>query len=218
MTRDLPPSASVASARDGVKLHAPSAERNVSAITDMLLQNAPDAGNVLEIASGTGQHIVTFAAALPHLHWQPTEIDAARRASIDAYVTEAGLQNIAPAQDLNATRAGWGAAQQPKALILLSNLLHLISTPEARILIDEAAHALQPGGKLILYGPYARDGVLTSAGDQRFDAELRSADPAIGYKDTRDLAVWLQAAGLSAPIAQDMPANNLAMIAQKGPA
>ncbi len=217
MTHNLPPNASVTTPNEGVKLHAPSAERNAGAITEMLVQHAPARGQALEIASGTGQHIVTFAAVLPHVDWQPTEIDSARRASIDAYVHEAGLQNIAPTQDLNATQTGWGAAQGPYDLICLSNLLHLISTPETETLIEEAAQALHPTGKLILYGPFARDGQLTSEGDQRFDAQLRGADPAIGYKDTRDMAQWLQRAGLGALILQDMPANNLAVIATREP-
>lgn len=215
MTRALPPSTSIAHIQEGAKLHAPSAERNAAPLCEMLTRYAPTDGSALEIASGTGQHVIKFAPAMPNLHWHPTEIDADRRASIDAYVTEAGLTNIAPATALYATTQGWGTATTPKNLICLANLLHLISTPETQILISEAALALALSGTLILYGPFKRDGVLTSEGDARFDAELRAADPAIGYKDTLDIAGWLSDAGLTYIATDTMPANNLAFIARK---
>lgn len=215
MSRSLPPSASVVTAQSGAKLHAPSAARNVEALTEMLRQHAPASGQALEIASGTGQHVAAYAAALPHLRWQPSEIEHARRASIDAYVAEAGVQNVAPAIDLNATQAGWAATIPQQDLILLSNLLHLIRAAEAEVLISQAAQALNADGVLVLYGPYTRDGVLVSEGDRRFDAELRAADALIGYKDTADVTGWITSAGLTPPLMHEMPANNLALIARK---
>jgi len=218
MSRALPTSASIAEAGSGGKLHAPSAARNVAALTQMLQGAAPLQGKGLELASGTGQHIVAYAQAMPAIHWQPTEVDATRRASIDAYVAEAALPNVAPAAAINATAPGWSDNHRGQDLILLSNLLHLISASETQTLITEAARALNAEGTLILYGPFARDGVLTSDGDKRFDADLRGADPEIGYKDTADMARWLQGAGLSAPIQHAMPANNLTLISRKGTA
>lgn len=215
MSGALPPSASVATPVEGVKLFAPSAERNAQTLCDLLRANAPQSGRALEIASGTGQHIARFAAALPDLHWQPSDIDPARLKSIDAYVQDATCPNVAPAVLLNAAQPGWGTAHQGLSLIVLINLLHLILEPDARTILTEAAQALAPDGTLILYGPFARDGKLTSAGDARFDAELRGADPAIGYKDTRDIMLWLRAAGLNVKAPCDMPANNLAFIARK---
>jgi hypothetical protein len=215
MTRALPPSASIAEAQEGAKLHAPSAARNVDALCEALQSHAPASGQALEIASGTGQHVIAFATALPHLHWYPTEIDSQRRASIDAYAAEAGLTNVAPAALLNATSQGWGKQITPKSLITLANLLHLISELETVALIREAAQALEADGTLILYGPFKRDGLLTSDGDAEFDAELRAADPAIGYKDTLDIIAWLGDAGLTAVKIDPMPANNLAFIARK---
>jgi hypothetical protein len=205
----------VAHVQDGAKLNAPSAERNAEPLTKVLLSVAPRRGKALELASGTGQHVIAFAVALPDLKWQPTEIDPISRASIDAYVQDAGLANVAPAKDLNATAHGWAQAYQWQDLILLSNLLHLISTPETQTLLTQVAQALSPGGVLILYGPFIRDGELTSDGDRQFDADLRAADPAIGYKDTTDIARWLTDAGLTAPVHHAMPANNLALIATK---
>lgn len=215
MSRALPPTASVAEAREGAKLHAPAAARNAEAICEVLQQVAPAKGKALEIASGTGQHVVTFAAVLPEVTWQPTDIDAERLRSIDAYVAEAGLSNIAPAQHLDAAAPGWAAHQGPLDLIVLINLLHLISAQDVQTIIDEAAQSLGPGGTLFLYGPFARDGALTSEGDQRFDAQLRAADPEIGYKDTRDMLRWLAGAGLHPEPPREMPANNLALVARR---
>lgn len=215
MTRKLPSTASVAIAQDGAKLHAPAAARNALALSDLLVNHAPKAGRALEIASGTGQHIVEFATALPELHWQPTDIEAERLASIDAHVAEAGLANVAHAAHLNAAEAGWHDTSAPLDLIVLVNLLHLISEAEVRTVITEAALALGSQGVLVLYGPFKRDGRLTSEGDVRFDDQLRTADPAIGYKDTLDMGRWLGDAGMTAVQTIEMPANNLAFVARK---
>ena len=211
----LPPSASVVAPQDGEKLHAPAATRNADHICALLQDHAPKAGHALELASGTGQHIVRFAADLPALHWHPSEIDPVRRASIDAYAAEAALPNIAPALPLDATAPGWGARAHPMDLVVLINLLHLITIAAAHTLITEVGRALGPDGVLMLYGPFRRQGVLTSDGDARFDAELRAADPAIGYKDDLEIAAWLRDAGVVALQIVEMPANNLAFIARK---
>ena len=126
-----------------------------------------------------------------------------------------GAMLHAPAAPLDATAAGWHKLLPPQDLIFLANLLHLIPTEAAQILITEAALALAAGGTLVLYGPFRREGVLTSDGDAKFDAELRTADPAIGYKDTVDITRWLSDAALSPIDRIDMPANNLAFIARK---
>ncbi len=215
MSRNLPPTANVAQQQDGAKLHAPAAERNADALCTLIRAHAPKTGRALEIASGTGQHIIAFAAALPDLNWQPSDVASNRLNSINAYVAEAGLNNIAPAVALDATTSGWSRDHLPKDLIILINLLHLISTCEAQTVIAEAAQTLAPHGTLIMYGPFARDGQLTSAGDIEFDAQLRGADPDIGYKDTTDMTLWLQRAHLSEITMHEMPANNLAFVAGK---
>ncbi|QFT58896.1 Methyltransferase domain protein [Sulfitobacter sp. THAF37] len=215
MSRKLPPTASVADQRENGKLFAPAAARNADAICTVLADHAPATGRALEIASGTGQHVVAFARALPDLRWHPTEIDPARRASIDAHAAEAALPNIAPAQQLDATEPGWAARWPPVDLVVLVNLLHLVSEPEARHILDGVASALVPGGVFVLYGPFRRSGTLTSDGDRRFDAELRSADPLIGYKDDLAVADWLRNSGLEPGGVIEMPANNLALVARK---
>lgn len=213
--RDIPLIASFAQPDADGRLFAPSADRNVGPLGDLLFELAPLDGTALELASGTGQHVATFAARLPGLHWQPTEIDPDRRASIDAYLAGAGLPNTAPALSLDATVEGWGAAHTGHSLVLLSNLLHLISAPEAEILISEAAKALAPGGLFVVYGPFMRAGELTSEGDRTFHASLTAQDPEIGYKDDFDTMDMMQAAGLEMAQVMEMPANNLALVARK---
>ncbi|MEY8839022.1 DUF938 domain-containing protein, partial [Cribrihabitans sp. XS_ASV171] len=142
-----------------------------------------------------------------------TEPDADRRASIDAWAE--GLENVAPAVALDAVRAGWSAEHAGQDLIVLVNLLHLISTPETETLIAEAAQALATGGRLVVYGPFLRAGELTSEGDARFDATLRSQDPEIGYKDDFDVMDLMQGAGLEMVLVVEMPANNLALVAER---
>lgn len=212
MTPKLPPSASVATARSDGKLHAPSAERNAGALTDLLAQIAPPSGAALEIASGTGQHITGFARALPKLMWTPSEVSAERIASIDAYRSEAQLPNLRAPIRLDACASGWSQCAEQYDLILAVNLLHLISTSAAKVLITETASALSPGGTLMIYGPFLRDNQTTSDGDARFHADLQSADPAIGYKDRDAVLGWGQNAGLARAQCIDMPANNLALI------
>lgn len=212
---NLPDSAAIANATEGGKLVAPSAARNADAICAVLADIAPAQGRALELASGTGQHAVALARALPGLAWQPSEIDPARRTSIDVYVAEANLPNLAPAIALDATAPGWGAAQSGQDLVVVVNLLHLVSDAEARVLILEAAQALAPGGMLALYGPFLRDGEATSEGDARFHASLRAQDPEIGYKDDWDVIDWLQGAWLDMAHAVEMPANNLLLAARK---
>ncbi|MFT7596368.1 MAG: hypothetical protein ACI8R4_003703 [Paracoccaceae bacterium] len=215
MSRPLPETASIAHNGEDAKLVAPSAARNVGPICDLLERIAPATGTALELASGTGQHVIAYAAHFPGLQWQPTEIDSDRRASIDSYVAAAGLGNIAAALNLNAATPGWGARHGGQALILLSNLLHLISGREAQVLIAEAAIALAPGGTFVIYGPFMRGGELTSDGDARFHASLIIHDPEIGYKDDFDTMDLLQGGGLDMVDVIEMPANNLALIAQK---
>lgn len=214
---DLPRTevASLAHKGDGAKLIAPSAARNMVPIADLVERMAPATGTALEIASGTGQHIVEFAQRLPGLHWQPTELAAERRASIDAYVAEAGLTNLSPARPLNAADAGWAAQLGGRDLIVLINLLHLISTEDADAILGELARALAPSGRVILYGPFMRDGALTSDGDARFHASIKAGDPSAGYKDDIWIRDRLMARGLSLLDVIEMPANNLAFVAEK---
>ncbi|MEX5728304.1 SAM-dependent methyltransferase [Rhodovulum iodosum] len=211
----LPDTASAAEPREGGRLHAPSARRNAAAICAAIAEHAPETGRALEIASGTGEHAAAIAACKPGLTWQPTDVDPARLASIDAWAADAGCGNLAPARLLDATEAGWGAAEDPWDLIFASNILHLVSDAEAETLIAEAARALAPGGLLMIYGPFRRPGGFASSGDEAFHASLTAQDPEIGYKSTGDVAAWCARAELVHEAELPMPANNLTHLARK---
>ncbi|MCX7567351.1 DUF938 domain-containing protein [Sulfitobacter sp. F26169L] len=213
MTR-LPPSASIAHKGDGPKLCAPSAIRNTPAIVACLDSVAPQSGRALEIASGTGQHITALAAAIPGLHWHPSEIAQDRIDSINAYAQDASLDNLHPARLLDATTPDWAATHTPYDLIYLGNLLHLITDEAASAVLIETAKAITPAGVFVIYGPFRRAGQLISDADAVFDSELRAADPDIGYKDDGWVIQMLTQAGLGDTVTSDMPANNLAFIAR----
>lgn len=217
MSNVLPPSASVAMGTGNGKLSAPSALRNTPVIVELLQEHAPAKGRALEIASGTGQHITALASAITHIDWHPSEIASERITSIDAYADQAKLDNLHPAQLLDATMQGWTANHTPYDLIYLGNLLHLISMDAATAVLSQAVKALTNEGTFVIYGPFKRAGILTSTGDVKFDAELRGADPTIGYKDDRWIKQMLTGAGLHATLVRDMPANNLAFIAKREP-
>lgn len=206
----LPDSAAIATG-DGRRV-APSAERNAEAIEAVLRRIAPPSGRVLEIASGTGQHIARFAAAFPALDWQPSDANPEALVSIRAWVAAAGLANLRPTLMLDAGAPGWTAGPGGYALVQVVNLLHLISAAEAAAVLRGIAGALVPGGTALIYGPFRRDGQLTSAGDARFDASLRAQDPAIGYKDDGWVVTQAAAAGLALAERIEMPANNLAFV------
>ena len=196
-------------------LHTPAAARNAEAIRNLLKSHATSPGRALELASGTGQHVVELARALPHLHWQPSEVDEKRAAAIDARVLRADLSNLSKVRRVDATAPGWGKENTGQTLILLVNLLHLISDDEAKVLITEASVTLEHGGLFVIYGPFKRAGKLTSEGDADFHAMLRAQDSAVGYKDDTWIVELLQGAGLDMVDTVEMPANNLALIARK---
>ncbi|MEM6482851.1 MAG: DUF938 domain-containing protein [Pseudomonadota bacterium] len=206
---DLPPNVSCAVSGDDGRLHAPAAERNAQAISSVLQSYAPATGRALELASGTGQHVARFARDLPGLIWQPTEVDTMRLESIEAWRAGAGCDNLLPPDILDATQPGWGSRAATFDLILVVNLLHLITIAQAETIVSEAAQALQTDGVLLIYGPFLREGEAKSAGDRAFDAQLRAANPEIGYKDCGDIMRCMQEAGLDELEQIEMPANNL---------
>ncbi len=212
----LPDSAGLARRRADARRSAPSAARNRAPILDAVARFAPARGRALELASGTGEHMVALARRLPGLEWQPSDVDPEQRASIRAWLAHAGLSDsVNPPIHLDATAPGWGARLAPRALILLINLLHLISAPEAETLIAEAARALAPGGVFLIYGPFLRGTEFASEGDRRFHESLRAQDPEIGYKPVEWVRDAQCAAGLHPLPPVDMPANNLILPARK---
>ncbi len=194
------------------RLSAPSADRNIDAILDVLDLNAPKRGRALELASGTGQHIARFATAMRDMEWHPSDADIRRLGSIEAWRRHVGAANLNAPLHFDATSLPWPSESGHFNLIVLINLLHLISEAEAENLLRGVSTALRPGGTFLLYGPFRRAGRLTSPGDEAFHAHLQAQDPTIGYKD--DIWVRTRAAehGLGVWQVAKMPANNVAFV------
>jgi len=211
----LPETASVANSKGDARLFAPSAERNSTPIVNLINQIAPKSGVALEIASGTGQHIVKLALSLPNLSWSPSEVDEERIKSISAWIKAENLSNIKPPLHLDATETGWSKSLPQSDFILLVNLLHLISWNETEILISEISKALKTEGIALIYGPFMRNGELTSEGDRNFHVSLTQTDPDIGYKNDLDMQTLFSNSGLSFLERVEMPANNLAFVLKK---
>lgn len=194
---------------DPARLSAPAALRNAEHILNELQRLAPSQGRALELASGTGEHAIRLATALPGLIWQPTDVSPERLASIAAWRASVSCANLLVPRYLDAGTPGWGEAEGPVDLILVVNLLHLIPQASVETALRECAGALAPGGIACIYGPFLRNGVATSDGDAAFDARLRAEDANMGLRDVADIASLLLWAGLSHVDTVEMPANNL---------
>jgi len=192
------------------RLHAPATLRNRAAIAAVLARWLPSAGTVLEIASGTGEHALHFAAALPALVWQPSDPDAAHRRSIEAYRRTEGTANLRPPLDLDVTAPDWPLTQ-PVEAVVCCNMIHIAPWAAAEGLVAGAGRHLKPGGGLFLYGPFRRDGQHTAPSNAAFDVSLRAQDPAWGVRDLEAVAALAMAAGFAPPLVEAMPANNLSL-------
>ncbi len=189
------------------------AERNKAPILEVLGRVLPPSGTVLEVASGTGQHVVHFGAGLPGLRWLPSEYEATRRASLAACVAAAGLGNVAAPLALDASRLPW-PVDSPVDAVLAINLIHIAPWTVAEALVAGAARHLRPRSSsvLVLYGPYRRGGGHTAESNAAFDAKLRAEDPAWGVRDLETVAALAASHGFGAPEVLEMPANNLTVV------
>ena len=211
----LPHTASVAVSQGDGRLFAPSAGRNSAPIVNLIKRIAPEPGNALEIASGTGQHIVQLALSLPNIIWSPSDVEGERLKSISAWVESENLLNIKPPMYLDATETGWAKSLPKSNFILLVNLLHLISWDETETLISELSIALKTKGIALVYGPFMRNGQLISEGDKNFHTSLIQTDPDIGYKNDLEMLTLFSNSGLVHLETVEMPANNAAFVLQK---
>ena len=211
----LPDTASVVNSKDGERLFSASAERNSAPIINVVKRIAPNSGEALEIASGTGQHIAKLAFSLPNLSWSPSEVEPERLKSINAWVEKENLLNIKTPIHLDATEPGWAESLPQYDFILLVNLLHLISWNETKTLIGELSKSLKKNGITFIYGPFLRNGQLTSEGDKSFHNSLIQTDPDIGYKNDSDMLTLFANSSLSLLETVVMPANNLGFVLQK---
>ena len=191
----------------------PAAARNRDPILAVLRPRLPAAGLVLEVASGSGEHALHLAAALPALTFQPSDPDPGARASIDAWAAEAGLANIRPAVALDAAAPDWPVAAADAVVCI--NMIHIAPWAACEGLVHGAARILPAGAPLILYGPYRRGGAHTAPSNAAFDADLRARDPAWGVRDLEAVADLAAAQGFGPPEAVEMPANNLTVIVRR---
>jgi SAM-dependent methyltransferase len=195
------------------RLHAPATLRNRQPILEVLGPHLPRSGLILEVASGSGEHVVHFARAYPHLGFQPSDPDAGHRASTDAWAAALGLANVRPAIALDAAAEAWPV--ETADAVLAINMIHIAPWAAAVGLMRGAARVLPPGGVLYLYGAYKRDGQHTAPSNEAFDASLRAQDPAWGVRDLEAIVAVAGAHGFPAPIVEQMPANNLSLVFRK---
>ncbi|WP_343712679.1 DUF938 domain-containing protein [Inquilinus sp.] len=189
---------------------APSAARNRDPILAVLRRVLPPAGTVLEIASGTGEHGVHFAQALPGLTFQPSDPNPDARLSIAAWVADSGLANLRPPLELDVTSPAWPVTAADAVLCI--NMIHISPWASTEGLMRGAASILPPGAPLYLYGPYRRTGVATAPSNEAFDRDLRQRNPAWGLRELEAIAAVAAAAGFSSPEVTEMPANNLSVV------
>jgi len=192
---------------------APSAERNKQPILEVLTRVLPASGLVLEIGSGTGQHVAHFARALPKLTFQPSEMNAAMHTSIAAWIRHEKLSNVRGPIAFDVSLTPWPVrAADAMACI---NVIH-ISPWEATLgLMRGAGQILPPGGVLVTYGPYRRGGAHTAPSNEAFDASLKARDPSWGVRDLEEVAAVAEASGMILEETVQMPANNFMLVFRK---
>jgi len=192
------------------KLTAAPAERNKQPILDVLQRVLPESGLVLEIASGTGQHIVHFAKALPHLTWQPSDPDPRARQSITAWIAAEALANTREPLALDVRQQPWPASSCD-ALVCI-NMVHISPWSATEALFEGAARILPEGGVVYLYGTYRVNGRDTSESNAAFDATLRAQNPEWGVRDLERVLDEASRRGFDFVESVPMPANNLSVV------
>jgi SAM-dependent methyltransferase len=189
-----------------MKRIAPAADRNKTAIAEVLREVLPEAGLVLEIASGSGQHAAFFARTFGALTWQPSDLDPGALASIEAYRAEEALPNLRPPVRLDAASDEWPVARVD-ALVCI-NMIHIAPWTACLGLLKGAGRLLPPGGPLVCYGPYSIDGDFTAPSNVAFDQRLRGENPQWGVRELRDIERAATEAGLTLECCVPRPANN----------
>lgn len=191
---------------------APAAERNAGPILAELRRLLQVNERVLEIGSGTGQHAVHFAAAMPALRWQPSDRGDVL-SGLAARIAFEGTSNVAAPCALDVICDPW--PKGPFDTVFGANVLHIFPLGAVAALFQGAATVLAPGGKLVLYGPVAIEGEEPGTGNRRFDQALRAADPAQGIRELRELDDFAAIDGLEREALVPMPANNHLMLWRK---
>jgi SAM-dependent methyltransferase len=179
-------------------------------------------GDVVEVGSGTGQHVVFFARQTPDITWWPSDLNDNHLKSIAAWTAHEQLANVRPPLRIDLSNPEWCAEMNdgrgPAALLAVfcANVIHIAPWPVAEGLIAGAARYLRPNGRLFLYGPFKRDGKHTALSNAVFDTSLRDNNPEWGVRDIADVAALASDGGLALEKAVDMPANNFILAFKRG--
>ena len=193
-----------------MKRHAPATLRNRTFILDVLRRVLQGRREILEIASGSGEHAVYLAGELPHLRWHPTDPDPDSLLSIEAHRAESALHNVLPAARLDVTQPVWGLSNIDAVVCI--NMIHIAPWAAAEGLFRGAAALLPAGAPLYLYGPFRFAGVFTAPSNEAFDASLRERNPAWGVRDLDDVTALAESCGFAREEVIPMPANNHSVI------
>ncbi|NVK40144.1 MAG: DUF938 domain-containing protein [Oceanospirillaceae bacterium] len=183
--------------------------RNQAPILTRLAPLLADRRRLLEIGSGTGQHAVHFAAALPQLSWQPTEL-AVSLPSLAANLARHGGGNVLPPRALDVRSSEWPEGGWDA--VFTANTLHIVGWSEVEALMAGVGRVLAPEGVLCIYGPFRYGGDYTSASNAEFDRWLQQRDPRSGIRDFEAVDALAAAEGLTLAHDFAMPANNQLLV------
>jgi len=193
-----------------MKPFSESCERNKEPILAVLQAHFAQACRVLEIGSGTGQHAVHFAAAMPHLTWQTADLPASHE-GIRLWLDESGLPNVQPPLVLDMLRSEtW--PQVKFDAVFTANTFHIMSWPAVQRAFDFIGSVLAPGGTLAVYGPFNYGGEYTSESNRNFDVWLKNRDPLSAIRDFEAVDALAEAQGLRLVEDLAMPANNRTLV------
>ncbi|HXP66475.1 MAG TPA: DUF938 domain-containing protein [Steroidobacteraceae bacterium] len=184
-------------------------ERNKEPILAILRTAFADRAQVLEIGSGTGQHAVHFAAALPHLIWQPTE-QLKYLSDLNSRVKLEGPANLRPPTLLDVNQSVWPLRSADA--IFTANTLHIMGWAEVQAMFRGLNSVLAARGILCIYGPFRYGGRYTSESNRDFDRMLLERDPLSGLRDINDLSSLAERYGLQLKEDHDLPANNRLLV------
>lgn len=200
-----------------VRLDYPATGRNQEVILDVLKEALPKSGAVLEVASGSGQHITYFAQQIPQLKWQPSDIEAAARASIDAWRNEMGVTDaVLTPIDLDASVDIWSLGHIKDLNAIMSiNMIHISAWEACLGLLKNASRVLPAGGVLYLYGPFKVGGFHIAPSNAEFDLSLQSQNPSWGVRNLDDVAEEALKQNFQLMKTIRMPANNFSVIFHK---
>ena len=193
--------------------YAPATARNREPILEVLREVLPATGLVLEIASGTGEHAMHFARALPGLTWQPTDPSPDARQSIAAWIAAEGLANVLPPLDLDVTAQAW-PIDRAEAVTCI-NMIHISPWEATEGLMRGAGRILGSGAPLYLYGPYQRGDHRLEPSNAAFDEDLKRRDPRWGLRELDEVTACAAGHGFEPMKVVEMPANNLSVVFRK---